>query len=40
VPITALVAIFALEKNVVIPLIPVLGFAYAGVAGTALSVQR
>jgi predicted MFS family arabinose efflux permease len=38
VPITALVAIFALEKNVVILLIPVLGFAYAGVAGTALSV--
>ena len=38
VPITALVAIFALEKNVVILLIAVLGFAYAGVAGTALSV--
>lgn len=37
-PITALVAIFALEKYVVILLIPVLGFAYAGVAGTALSV--
>jgi hypothetical protein len=28
VPITALVAIFAFEKNVVILLIPVLGFAY------------
>jgi hypothetical protein len=34
-PITALVAIFTPEKNWAILLIPVLGFAYAGVAGTA-----
>ena len=38
VPIGALLAIFAFDRNVVILLIPVLGFAFGGVAGTALSV--
>jgi len=38
VPITALLAVFALEKNVIILLIPVMGFVVGGVAGTALSV--
>ena len=34
----ALLAIFAFDRNVIILLIPVLGFAFGGVAGTALSV--
>lgn len=38
VPIGALIAIFAFEQNVVILLIPVLGLAFGGVAGTALAV--
>ena len=38
VPVGALLAIFAFDRNVVILLIPVLGFAFGGVAGTALSV--
>lgn len=38
VPIGALIAIFAFEQNVVILLIPLLGLAFGGVAGTALAV--
>jgi predicted MFS family arabinose efflux permease len=38
VPIAALLAIFAFDREVVVLLIPALGFAFGGVAGTALSV--
>ena len=38
VPIGALLAIFALNQNVAVLLIPLLGFAFGGVTGTALSV--
>jgi predicted MFS family arabinose efflux permease len=38
VPIGALLAIFAFEQHLVVLLIPVLGFAFGGVAGTALAV--
>jgi MFS family permease len=38
VPIIALLAMFAFDRNVVILLIPILGLAYGGVAGTPLAV--
>jgi predicted MFS family arabinose efflux permease len=38
VPITALLAIFAFERNVVILLVPLLGLAFGGVPGTAIAV--
>jgi predicted MFS family arabinose efflux permease len=38
VPIAALLAFFAFDRDVVVLLIPALGFAFGGVAGTALSV--